>query len=147
MLRHRSTALGILVLAISIFLLAQPISACTNHGEVTAASDYNLPVMSSLYDPCDYWLHWTYSFVRTANTENWTRVTFFVDGPNLDNSRTYDSRNFSPGPYSESGDEYVGPADGHRCKIGIVDGGSRGHFTGLKCQADYFNKPIENPGP
>jgi|WetSurMetagenome_2_1015567.scaffolds.fasta_scaffold58841_2 hypothetical protein len=127
------------ILAIGLFLTAgtQPSNACGNQFSISAQDDSYLPVEQN-YDPCDYWVYWTFSLHRNTS-DNGTHVVirFEVQGAGV--TEDFDSIYFGHGETkTRTGLAYVGPSTSNTIKISKLSGvGTK--FDNLSNSVNYSN--------
>lgn len=86
--------------------------ACTVSASVYAETDWDLPLWSNTYDPCDGWMTWKVKFTRNEQQDCDLIISFEVEGTDV--YETYNSRHYSPGTsHSFSGTIYFGSSDEH----------------------------------
>ncbi len=134
----------IIGVAISLFaaITAQNANACTNYGYAEALTDSYLPVTSGSYDPCSYWLKWTYKFGRFNRIQDSILMFEVLGAPGsyrgyLDRSYPYGG----PPYYTFSGVVYVGPSTYNEIKISLD--GSTGSFNLITAEAKYYDSDPE----
>ncbi len=127
------------IMAIGLFFLAgvQTSNACGNQYSISAQDDSYLPVEQN-YDPCDYWVSWTFSLKRNS-ADNGTHVVvrFEVIGANV--LEDFDSLDFDHWETkTRTGEAYVGPSTSNTIKISKLSGvGTK--FTNLSNSVNYYN--------
>ena len=127
---------GLVALILVMPLIGQneAFAQCKSEVSVKRPVDYQLPVSSGTYDPCDNWLKWTMEFVRSQQAHDNKGISLEVSGTSV--YETFMAADYSPGYHSDSGVEYVGPSSSHELILDTTIG-SNGQFTGIVGTVNY----------
>jgi hypothetical protein len=137
----------LIILGAAILLLAaiaaQNANACTDYAHAEALTDSYLPVSSGPYDPCSYWLRWTYKFGRFSANQGTILIFDVLGAPG--SHREYLDSDYPPGPLRKfPGMVYVGPSTYN--EITISRDGRAGSFNVITADANYYNSDPTRPG-
>ncbi len=127
MFRHIILA-GVLFILVMV-VVGSGVQACTPYASVYAETDWDLPIWSDTYDPCDGWLTWKVNFHRNGQENGYKIISFEVQGSDV--YRTFDSRDYEEGDHSISESVYFGSSDEHRIFMDRTTSPYI-HFTNIK---------------